>query len=123
MKYLKLLVIVLVVVVFISGCKNVYQEAVRECLNGWKWWQENYYIQDITSYEMLAPYYIQKIPYVKVFVNIDSKYSPYKSKIFDFYVRKDCPCSSAIPKNSDWFKFIENVKCETHLLTAELPND
>ena len=109
---MKKIFIVCVLCLVLCGCKNVYRNAIKDNLEGWKYWQENYYIQKITTYETLSPYYIQDIPYVSVCVNINSKYDPYNNASFKFFVRKDYPSSMGIPFNKSWHDWVFIVKHE-----------
>ena len=114
---MRMIFIVCALCLVLCGCSNVYEKSVRRCLGDWKYWQENYYIQRISTYEDFTPNYIQGIPYVEVGVRIDNKYSPYNFELFTFFVRKDYPSSMGIPQNKRWFEWIEKVKQE---LSGEL---
>jgi hypothetical protein len=111
--------IILLCLICLVGCSNKYESATRKSLEGWPYWQENYYIQKITTYEILSPYYIQGIPYVKVWVNVVNKYTPYREKSFTFFVRKDYPNSMGIPNNQEWRNWNGIVKNELRLLLEE----
>ena len=116
---MKKLIIVLVSCLFLCGCKNHYRDSVVENLNDWSWWQERYYIQEITTHETLEPHYIHGVPYVNCWVTVVSKGNPYRKKLFEFFIRKDYPSQHNIFMNEKWWDFIKEVKRETNLLTEE----
>jgi len=104
--------LIIVICLSLCGCSNLYEKGIRTNLEHWKYWQENYYIQRINTYEMVAPNYIQGLPHVEVLVRMDNKYNPYNFELFTFFIRKDYPLSECIPQNKRWFEWIKKVKQE-----------
>jgi len=107
---MKKLLIICITCLSLCGCVNRYEKAIEASLNGWPFWKEEFYIQNIKTYEILSPYYIQGIPYVEGYVRIVSRYNPYKQKLFSFFVRKDYPDSATIPNNQEWRDWMKEVR-------------